>query len=188
MIKGMDISSLTEVEQCGGRFYDHGEEKDLLAILKSYGTDYIRLRLWNDPYAEDGSPYGAGCSDFRATLKLAKRTLAQGFGFLLDFHYSDFWADPGKQTIPKAWRGLDEEGLAQAVYAFTKKTLEDFGAAGAMPSMVAVGNELSNGLLWPYGKVPLYRNIAKFVSAGIRAVRSVDQGVPVILRCAIKRI
>ncbi len=181
MIKGMDISSLTEVEQCGGRFYDHGEEKDLLAILKSYGTDYIRLRLWNDPYAEDGSPYGAGCSDFRATLKLAKRTLAQGFGFLLDFHYSDFWADPGKQTIPKAWRGLDEEGLAQAVYAFTKKTLEDFGAAGAMPSMVAVGNELSNGLLWPYGKVPLYRNIAKFVSAGIRAVRSVDQGVPVMV-------
>lgn len=181
MIKGMDISSLTEVEQCGGRFYDHGEEKDLLEILKAYGTDYVRLRLWNDPYAEDGSSYGAGCSDFQATLKLAKRALAQGFGFLLDFHYSDFWADPGKQTIPKAWRGLDEQGLVQAVYDFTKKTLEDFRAAGAMPTMVATGNELSNGLLWPYGKAPHNQAIAKLVSAGIRAVRAVENGLPVMV-------
>lgn len=181
MIKGMDISSLAEVEQCGGRFYDHGEEKDLLEILKAYGTDYVRLRLWNDPYAEDGSPYGAGCSDFQATLKLAKRALAQGFGFLLDFHYSDFWADPGKQTIPKAWRGLDEQGLVQAVYDFTKKTLEDFRAAGAMPTMVATGNELSNGLLWPYGKAPHDQAIAKLVSAGIRAVRAAENGLPVMV-------
>lgn len=181
MIKGMDISSLAEVEQCGGRFYDHGEEKDLLEILKAYGTDYVRLRLWNDPYAEDGSPYGAGCSDFQATLKLAKRALAQGFGFLLDFHYSDFWADPGKQTIPKAWRGLDEQGLVQAVYDFTKKTLEDFRAAGAMPTMVATGNELSNGLLWPYGKAPHDQAIAKLVSAGIRAVRATENGLPVMV-------
>lgn len=181
MIKGMDISSLLEVEQCGGRFYDKGEEKDLMEILKSYGTNYIRLRLWNDPYAEDGRPYGAGCSDFPATLKLARRALAHGFGVLLDFHYSDFWADPGKQTIPKAWRGFHEEELRQAVYDFTKKTLEDLRAADAMPTMIAVGNELSNGLLWPYGKTPHYETIAKFVSAGIRAVRSVDQTLPVMV-------
>ena len=111
MIRGMDISSLAEVEQCGGKFFDGGRERDLLQILKSYGVNYIRLRLWNDPYAEDGSPYGAGCSDFGTTLSLAKRALLQGFGFLLDLHYSDFWADPGKQTVPKAWRGLDAQGL-----------------------------------------------------------------------------
>lgn len=181
MIKGMDISSLTEVERCGGRFYDHGREKDLMEILKSYGTNYVRLRLWNDPYAPDGRPYGAGCSDFATTLQLARRAQAQGFGRLLDFHYSDFWADPGKQTIPKAWRGLDEDGLTQAVYEFTKKTLEDFGAAGVMPTMVAVGNELSNGLLWPYGKTPRYQTIARFVSAGIRAVKSVDWTLPVMV-------
>lgn len=181
MIKGMDISSLLEVEQCGGRFYDKGEEKDLMEILKSYGTNYIRLRLWNDPYAEDGRPYGAGCSDFPATLKLTRRALAHGFGVLLDFHYSDFWADPGKQTIPKAWRGFNEEELRQAVYDFTKKTLEELRAADAMPTMIAVGNELSNGLLWPYGKTPHYETIAKFVSAGIRAVRSVDQTLPVMV-------
>ena len=181
MIKGMDISSLTEVEACGGRFFDKGIEKDALEILKSYGADYVRLRLWNDPYAEDGSPYGAGNSNMDATLKLAKRSLAAGMGFLLDFHYSDFWADPGKQTIPKAWRGLKEDGLEQAVYDFTKESLERLRAEGAMPTMVAVGNELSNGLLWPYGKVPNYKNIARFVSAGIRGVRAVDKDVPVMI-------
>lgn len=181
MIKGMDLSSLAEVEQCGGKFFDNGEEKDVMEIFKSYGMDYVRLRLWNDPYAEDGRPYGAGCSDFQATLELAKRSLSHGFGFLLDYHYSDFWADPGKQTIPKAWRGLDADGLEQAVYDFTKQTMEDFHARGAAPTMVAVGNELSNGLLWPYGKVPNYENIAKFVSAGIRAVRAVDKDVPVMI-------
>lgn len=181
MIKGMDLSSLTEVEQCGGVFYDHGVQKDVMEILKSYGMDYVRLRIWNDPYAEDGRPYGAGCSDYTAVLKLAERSLSHGFGFLLDFHYSDFWADPGKQTIPKAWRGLDVQGLADAVYDFTKKTVEDLIADGAAPTMVAVGNELSKGLLWPYGKVPEYGNIAKFVSAGIRAVRAVDRKIPVMV-------
>ena len=181
MIKGMDLSSLLEVEQCGGRFYDNGEEKDVMEIFQSYGMDYVRLRLWNDPYAEDGSPYGAGGNDFKTLLKLAKRSLAHGFGFLLDFHYSDFWADPGKQTIPKAWRGLDVDGLEQAVYEYTKDVMEDLHKKGAAPTMVAVGNELSNGLLWPYGKVPNYENIAKLVSAGIRAVRAVDEKVPVML-------
>lgn len=181
MIKGMDISSLAEVEACGGKFYDHGTQKDALEILKSYGADYVRLRLWNDPYAEDGSPYGAGNSDYEATLKLAKRALSQDLGFLLDFHYSDFWADPGKQTVPKAWRGLDADGLEQAVYAFTRETMEKFHAQGAAPTMVAVGNELSNGLLWPYGKTPHYDVIARFVSAGIRGVREVDAEVPVMI-------
>lgn len=181
MIKGMDVSSLAEVERCGGRFYDQGQEKDLMEILKSYGTNYVRLRLWNDPYAEDGRPYGAGCSDFQTTLHLARRALAKGFGFLLDFHYSDFWADPGKQTMPKAWRGLDVCGLKQALYDYTKKTLEDFKAAGAMPTMVAVGNELSSGLLWPYAKTPHYDVIAAFVSAGIRAVRDTQSSLPVMV-------
>jgi len=181
MIKGMDLSSLAEVESCGGCFYDNGNQQDAMDILKSYGTDYVRLRLWNNPYSEDGQPYGAGNSDFDATLPLAQRALAHGFGFLLDFHYSDFWADPGKQTIPKAWRGLDADGLEQAVFDFTKEMLEKFAAAHAAPTMVAVGNELSNGLLWPYGKVPEYKNIARFVSAGIRAVREVDKSIPVMI-------
>lgn len=181
MIKGMDLSSLEEVEQCGGKFYDHGVQRDVMDILKSYGTDYVRLRLWNDPYTPDGRAYGAGCNDFDVTLRLAKRALAHGFGFLLDFQYSDFWADPQKQTLPKAWRGLDADGLARAVYDFTRQTLEKLKSQGAAPTMVAVGNELSNGLLWPYGKVPAYEQIAKFVSAGIRGVNAVDNHIPVMV-------
>jgi arabinogalactan endo-1,4-beta-galactosidase len=180
-IKGMDLSSLLEVEQCGGRFYDQGNRGDAIDILKSYGMNMVRLRLWNDPFAEDGSPYGAGGSDIETTLTLAKRVKEKGIGWLLDFHYSDCWADPGKQTIPKAWQGMNVEELCQAVYDFTAETLQRCKKEDIMPQMIAVGNELSNGLLWPYGRVPEYENIAKFVSAGIRAVRDEAEDVPVMI-------
>ena len=170
-IKGMDISSLDEIEKLGAKFYDNGEEGGLIEILKRYGTNYIRLRLWNDPKSPDGEPYGAGNTDYAATLRMAKRVKAAGLGFLLDFHYSDFWADPGKQRKPKAWEGYGVEQLEQAVYDFTKENMLGFIGEGVVPDMVQVGNELSNGLLWPEGQVPNYGNIARFVSAGIRAVK-----------------
>ena len=107
-IKGMDVSSLKELEQLGARYYQDGQEKGLLEILKSYGANSIRLRLWNDPYSESGVPYGAGTNDMKTTLELGRRVLDMGFGFLLDLHYSDFWADPGKQRVPKAWRGMED--------------------------------------------------------------------------------
>lgn len=172
-IKGMDISSLDELEKLGAKYYDGGEEKELLEILKAYGTNYIRLRLWNDPKSPEGVLYGAGNSDFDVTLRLAKRVKAAGMGFLLDFHYSDFWADPGKQFKPKAWKDYSVDELENAVYSFTKDTLLRLSEEGVSPDMVQVGNELSNGLLWPEGKVPNYGNIARFVSAGIRAVKEV---------------
>lgn len=180
-IKGMDISTLLEVESCGGRFFDKGTEKDALSILKDYGVNSVRLRLWNDPYSPEGRPYGAGTNDLKTTIVLAKRALEKGMGFLLDFHYSDFWTDPGKQFVPKAWRDYTVEQLEQAVYDYTKNTLEALRKEGAMPTMVQVGNELTNGLLWPYGRVPEYDNIAKFVNAGIRGVRAVDQEIPIML-------
>jgi arabinogalactan endo-1,4-beta-galactosidase len=180
-VKGMDISTLLEVEHCGGRFYDHGVQRDALDILKGYGTNMVRLRLWNDPYDEHGQSYGAGGNDLRTTLKLARRAKEKGIGWLLDFHYSDFWADPGKQRIPKAWRGLNADELVDAVYCYTAQVLEICRRENLMPQMAAVGNELSNGLLWPYGKVPEYANIARFISAGIRAVREADASIPVML-------
>ena len=170
-IKGMDISSLDEIERLGAKFYDDGKEGDLIEILKRYGVNYIRLRLWNDPKSPEGEPYGAGNNDYAATLRMAKRVKAAGLGFLLDFHYSDCWTDPGKQRKPKAWEGYNAAQLEQAVYDFTKQTLTDFVRDGAAPDMVQVGNELTNGLLWPEGQVPHYDNIARFVSAGVRAVR-----------------
>ncbi len=180
-IHGMDISSMDEVVRLGGRFYDKGEEKELTDILKSYGVNYIRFRLWLDPYTEEGKPYGAGGNDLEVTLRMMGKVKKEGLKCLLDFHYSDFWTDPGKQIKPKAWKDYGAEELEKAVYEYTRDTLMEMKRRNCFPDMVQVGNELTNGLLWPEGKKPEYGNIARFVSAGIRAVREVGKGIPVML-------
>ncbi len=180
-IKGMDISSLLEEESCGAKYYNHGREADLLDILRDYGVNSIRLRLWNDPYDEEGNPYGAGTNDLDKTIVLARRAREHKMGWLLDFHYSDFWADPGKQIVPKAWRGLDEAELEQAVYDYTVDVMRRLEEENLLPSMVQVGNELTNGLLWPTGKKPEYDNMARYINAGIRGVRFVDRRVPIMI-------
>ena len=178
-VKGMDLSTLLELERCGAKYYDNGEERDLLAIMKSYDVDTIRIRLWNDPWSETGESYGAGENDLKTSLEIAKRVTAAGFGVLLNFHYSDFWADPGKQIKPKAWADYGVKELEQAVYDYTLESMQTFLDVNI--TMVQVGNELSNGLLWPEGKVPNYDNIATFVNAGIRAVRKADAAIPVMI-------
>ena len=188
-VKGMDLSTLLELERCGAKYYDHGQEIDILDIMKKYDVDTIRLRIWNDPWSEDGKSYGAGENDVKTTLEIAKRVTAAGFGVLMNFHYSDFWADPGKQIKPKAWKDYSVDELEQAVYDFTLETMELFKKEGVNITMVQVGNELSNGLLWPEGMIredlgkTEYDNVARFVSAGIRAVRKVtpDAGVMIHL-------
>lgn len=197
-VKGFDVSTLLEVEACGGRFYDMGVQRDALEILKSYGGNWVRLRVWNDPYSENKESYGAGECSLERMLILAKRAKALGMEWLLDLHYSDFWADPGKQTIPKEWQKDIEEFLTgrtdifaqnkaavafleQSVYDYTKRVLEICRAQGCLPGMVQVGNELSNGLLWPYGRVPEYENLARFVNAGVRAVREISKELRVMV-------
>ena len=118
-VKGMDLSTLAELEKCGAKYYDNGEEKDLLEIMKSYDVDTIRIRVWNDPWSEAGESYGAGENDPKTSLEIAKRVTKAGFGVLLNLHYSDFWADPGKQFKPKAWESYGVKELEQAVYDFT---------------------------------------------------------------------
>lgn len=173
-VKGMDLSTLAELEKCGAKYYDGGAEMDILDIMKKYDVDTIRIRLWNDPWSETGESYGAGENDLATSLAIAKKVTEAGFGVLLNFHYSDFWADPGKQFKPKAWADYGVAELEQAVYDFTLETMRTFLDEGVNITMVQVGNELSNGLLWPEGKVPNYDNIATFVNAGIRAVRKAD--------------
>lgn len=174
-VKGMDLSTLLEMERCGAKYYDDGKEMDVLDIMKKYDVDTIRIRLWNDPWSESGESYGAGENDFATSLAIAKKVTEAGFGVLLNFHYSDFWADPGKQIKPKAWADYGVEELEKAVYDYTLDIMQKFLENGVNITMVQVGNELSNGLLWPEGKVPNYDNIARFVNAGIRAVRKVDE-------------
>lgn len=177
----MDVSTLLEVEECGGRFTDSGVPGDAMEILHRHGMNLVRLRLWNDPYDEDGTPYGAGCCDLKRVMQLAARAQKLEIPWLPDFHYSDFWADPGKQTLPKAWRGLDGDDLEKAVYQYTFSVMVKLMQAGLPPAMVAVGNELTSGLLWPRGKTPDFGNIARFVGAGIRAICAAGDAIPVML-------
>ena len=180
-IKGFDLTSLLEVERCGGKFCDGGKPEDVLHILKRYGANWVRLRLWNDPYDENGGDYGAGTCDLATVLALARRAKNAGMAWLLDLHYSDFWADPGKQTVPKAWRGLDEAGLERAVYRYTRDVLCACRAAGVEPGMVQVGNEITNGLLWPTGKTPNWETVCRYVTAGVQAVREEMPGTQVMV-------
>ena len=180
-IKGADISTLIEEEEHGARYYDHGTEGDLLSILKDYGFNYVRIRLWNDPYSEDGTPYGAGTNDLDKLIRISKRAKMTGLKVLLCLHYSDFWADPGKQTMPKAWVGKNDSELVHAVYEFTLSVLNPMQREGVSPDMIAVGNELTNGLLWPLGKKPDFDNIAAFVSSGISACREFNRNIPVMI-------
>lgn len=180
-LKGMDISTLKEVEGLGGRFFDHGQEKDVLDILRSYDVNAVRLRLWNNPYTDEGEPFGAGTNDLATTMELTKRARDKGMEVLLDFHYSDFWADPGKQCMPRDWQHMNLEELEGAVYQYTKETLETMRDAGAFPTLVQIGNEVTNGILWPYGKVPEYENLARLLNAGIRGARAVDKEIPLMI-------
>lgn len=187
-IKGMDLSTMLELEQCGAKYYDNGQEMDILEVCKKYDVDTIRLRIWNDPKSPEGEAYGAGNNDVDATIEMGKRVTEAGLGVLINFHYSDFWADPGKQYKPKAWEGLSVEELEQAVYDFTKDSMEKIINAGVNVTLIQVGNELSNGLMWPEGQLwgpegelDNYETVAKFINAGIRACREVKSEIPIMI-------
>jgi arabinogalactan endo-1,4-beta-galactosidase len=181
-IMGADVSMLKQIEDSGGKFYDNGVEKDCLTILKEHGVNWIRLRIWNDPTDAAGTLLGGGNNDLENTVMMAARAKAMGFKFLLDFHYSDWWADPGKQTMPKAWLGLTLEDLEKAVYEYTAKVMQTLVKADAMPDMVQIGNEVNGGMLWPLGKtwtegteeIGGYDGFAALLKSGIQAVRDAD--------------
>jgi arabinogalactan endo-1,4-beta-galactosidase len=172
-IRGMDVSMLEQIEKNGGKFYDKGTEQDALKILKESGVNYIRLKLWNDP---DGN--GGGNSDLETIKNLAVRAEELGMKIFLNFHYSDFWADPSLQTKPEAWKDLNYSVLKDAVYNFTYQSLVELQKAGATPDMVQVGNELNNGMLWPEGKIwakddePVggFAQFAELLQSGLNAV------------------
>lgn len=152
-IKGADISTLLEAEQHGAKFYNqNGQQQDAIAILKANGVNYVRLRLWVDPQDASGKTYGGGSNNLENTIALAKRVKALGLKLLLDFHYSDFWTDPGKQFKPKAWEKMDYPQLKTAIHDYTRDTIARFKQEGVLPDMVQIGNEINGGMLWPEGK------------------------------------
>ena len=149
-IRGMDISSYIALKNAGVKYYDNnGKEESLLKVLSDNGVNYIRIRIWNDPYNENGETYGGGASDVENGLKIAKEAAKYNMKLLLCFHYSDFWAEPSVQNLPKAWKkdADNPQKLRLNVYNYTKETIKKFKEIGADIGMVQIGNEISRGMM-----------------------------------------
>lgn len=157
---GADLSFLKQAEDHGKSFKDMGVAKPALEIFKDHGYNWIRLRLFHSP---TDLP-----NNLEYTIALAKDAKKLGYRFLLDYHYSDTWADPGKQFLPKAWERMSHAQLVKAVFEYTKQTISAFHEAGVLPDMVQIGNEVVNGMLWPDGRLPEnWDNFADLVKAGV---------------------
>jgi arabinogalactan endo-1,4-beta-galactosidase len=149
---GADISFVPQEEAKGKKYTDNGTQKDVLSILKDHSFNWIRLRLFVDPAAEKGYSKEGYC-DLEHTIAMAKRIKSAGMKFLLDFHYSDTWADPEKQFTPASWADLKSSALEGKIYSYTYDIIKRFESEGVTPEMVQVGNEVTNGMLWPQGKI-----------------------------------
>ena len=168
---GMDVSSVLSLEASGVRYRDtDGTEKDLFALLSENGVNLIRVRVWNDPFDSDGNGYGGGNNNIEAAVEIGRRAAAYGLPLLVDFHYSDFWADPSKQQTPKAWEGMDIKAKAEALYTYTADCLSRLKAEGIRVSMVQLGNE-TNGRMC--GERIWMNIVHHLMKAGSRAVREV---------------
>ncbi len=162
---GADLSFLKQAEDRGTVFKDDNVGKPGLQIFKDHGYNWIRLRVFHTPAQLP--------NNLEYTVALAKAAKQLGYKFLLDFHYSDTWADPGKQFIPKAWENLTHEAMVEALRNYTRDTIVAFREAGAFPDMVQIGNEITNGMLWPDAKLPQnWDHFADFIKAGIAGVEA----------------
>ncbi|MBL0181767.1 MAG: glycosyl hydrolase 53 family protein [Chitinophagaceae bacterium] len=183
---GADISHLPELESRGMKFYDiDGTEKDVFKILKDHGLNYIRLRIFNDPARDSGYSPKKGFCDLAHTLQMAKRAKAAGMKLLLDFHYSDYWADPQHAHMPAAWRGKSFSDLKQAMYDYTKLVMQALNDQGTVPEMVQIGNEINHGMVWPDGSVTNLDNLAQLIYAGIQGVKAVSPSTSIMLHIAL---
>ena len=168
---GADLSFLKQAEDRGTVFKDSGKPAPGLEIFRNHGYNWIRLRLFHTP---TDLP-----NNLDYTIAAASAAKKLGYKFLLDYHYSDTWADPGKQFIPKAWEGMSHAQLADAVFAYTRDTIVKLREAGAMPDMVQIGNEITNGMMWPDGRLPQnWDNFAGLIKAGIAGVAAGTGNAP----------
>ena len=184
MVRGVDVSSYQALINAGVKFYDFdGKEANLFKVLKDAGVNWVRLRLWNDPYNAEGLGYSGGTNDEASLVKMATDATKYGMKVLIDFHYSDFWADPAKQPLPKAWKNLSTDDLSNEIGLYTSKVLSDLKKVGANVQMVQVGNEVTNGAfgIWTdrdHGgnwattwETADGAKVAKYLGVGAKAVR-----------------
>ena len=180
-IFGMDASSVISLENAGVKYYDYdGNVNDVFNTLAKSGINYIRVRVWVDPYDKDGHGYGGGNCDIDTAIAIGKRATENGMKLLLNFHYSDFWADPSKQMVPKAWKSLNLEDKSTALYNYTKECLQKVVDAKIDVGMVQIGNETNGSFcgetIWQY--------MAKLFASGCKAVREVDPNILIALHFA----
>jgi len=176
--KGADVGWLPQMEATGYQFYDaDGTKKDCLQLLKDRGMNTIRLRVWVNPSDDKASGH---CSK-EETVAMAVRAQKMGMRIMIDFHYSDSWADPGKQNKPLAWKDHTFSELLNDVYAHTTDVLKALKEAGVTPEWVQVGNEIPGGMLWPEGSTNNFGQLAQLLNKGYEATKAIDSKIKVIV-------
>lgn len=180
-VKGVDVSSYLALKASGVKYYDYeGKELDdagFFSFLKDCGVNYVRIRVWNNPYDENNNGFGGGNNDLAKAVTMGKLATDAGMRVMIDFHYSDFWTDPGKQKSPRAWEGMSIEDKATALYDFTKSSLQTLKDSGVDVGMVQVGNETNNGIA---GETD-FTNMCRLFSSGSKAVREIFSSAKVVL-------
>ena len=189
MILGIDVSTYFEMKKANTKYYDNGVEVEPLDLFRNNNVEYMRIRVWNDPYDENGKPYLGGTCGVDNFINLAKLATSKGYKILLDLHYSDFWADPGKQFLPKAWKDYNIDELEAAIYEYTKTVLEKAKSENIEVSLIQVGNEITNGMCWPLGMLKWhkegprtnYDNLCRLFKSGIKASKEVFPSIQTII-------
>ena len=180
-ITGADLSSYISLKESGTVFKDENgnplSDAEFFRYLHDGGTNWVRIRIWNNPYDSSGRGYGGGNNDLEKAKTIGKLASDAGMKVLIDFHYSDFWADPGKQQAPKAWKAYSLDEKVAAVESYTLSSLNALKAAGVNVGMVQVGNETNNAICGETTR----ENMAKIFNAGSRAVREFDPACLVAL-------
>ena len=189
---GADISWLPQIENRAGpfargtgKFLEHGQPIDGIALLKEHGFNYVRLRIFHSPENPKGYSPGQGFCGLDSTLSMARRVKAAGLKLLLDFHYSDYWADPQQQNKPLAWASLDYAALTDSMQAYTTSVLRALQRQGTLPDMVQMGNEVNHGVLWPDGHIGNLDQLTGLLKAGVAGVAAVDSSLPVMMHLAL---
>ena len=187
-IRGVDVSTYEEVILKGGVYLnEYGEREHLFSILKRAGINLIRIRLWHDPV--NYHPWNGGYLDLETVTRIATIAKSYGMKWLLDFHYSDTWADPGNQLKPNAWKDLSFANLVDALFNYTFETMTHFNNIGLTPDYVQIGNEINNGMLWNDGKIYQYNQtnfvpLIQLLKAGVGAVRLASSSTKIIIHLA----
>ncbi len=182
---GADISFLTQIEDQGRKFFENGKEKDAIKLLRDHGFNYIRLRIFVDPENEKGYSPGKEYCGLKQTLAMARRIRDAGMNLLLDFHYSDYWADPQQQFKPQAWTNTDFKTLKDSLKTYTSNVLLAMKQQGTLPAMIQVGNEINHGILWPDGHISQPDQLADLLKAAVEGVNAVNPGLPVMMHIAL---